>query len=317
MGSKVNWPRSNFTELHELCGRLNIRLDFDPDRNLYAIVAPASDDDEIFIRLTCPKALYSMLKQRDINRSLERWQQLLQQGKLQRDTLEHADMTSSIGHLTNPNVSDHITRFITKGRLQLLETSAVNNVYYPQTYERGCRLCRFRTDTNSHALNGCRRLKGLYSERHNRCVELVGRELKRIMTNNCELYQNQPITVNGHAIDSARPDLCLIDHGHAVARIIEISNPFDTFLDQCYEHKFNKYSPLCERLSQSGFHTKIVVLVIGSLGTVHRRVVSGLTLVGLDKRRSKNLAKYLSMSVMIGSRRAWARRGYSLAGESL
>ena len=66
------------------------------------------------------------------------------QAKLQRDALEHADVTTSIGNLTNPNISDYITRFITKGRLQLLETNAVNSIYYLQTYERGCRLCGFK-----------------------------------------------------------------------------------------------------------------------------------------------------------------------------
>ena len=59
MASKVNWAGSNFTELHELCGILSIRLDFDPHRDLCAIVVRASNDEEIFIRLTCPKALYS------------------------------------------------------------------------------------------------------------------------------------------------------------------------------------------------------------------------------------------------------------------
>lgn len=47
------------------------------------------------------------------------------------------------------------------------------------------------------------------------------------MTNNCEMFHDQPITVNGHTIDNSRSDMCFIDHREAVDRIIEISNPFD------------------------------------------------------------------------------------------
>ena len=139
-----------------------------------------------------------------------------------------------------------------------------------------------------------------------------GGELERhIVMEYVKVFENQPVTPDGATrVDSSRPDLCLIDHGNSVAFIIEVANPYDPFIDQCYNIKFEKYMPLCIQLSDAGFNTKVVVLVIGSLGTVHRRLVPGLRLLGLSQRQSKSLARYLSVSVMIGSRRVWARRNH-------
>lgn len=310
--SKVNWPRSVFVELNELCIRLNMRLEFDEHADSYMVLLPASDDGIIQFRFTNPQQLYSAIKKKEIDRDLQYWQELQQQGRLQRETLPFADMASSVGHLTNTGINDHLTRFVTKGRLQLLETSAVKNTYYPQTYSKECPLCGFFSDTNSHALNGCRKLKGLYTERHDRCVKLVKVELqKSVFTENCELFENQCVSVDDRSnLESNKPDLCFIDHGNSVAFIIEVSNPFDPFIEDCYHNKFQKYMPLCMSLCDAGFQTKVIVLVVGSLGTVHRKLVPGLSILGLSKSQSKALAKYLSISVMIGSRRAWARRGY-------
>ena len=115
-----------------------------------------------------------------------------------RETVPVADMMCSNSHLTNSNTTDQLTKFITKGRLQLLETNAVNNTYYPNTYPRACPLCNFHTDTNSHALNGCRKLKGLYTERHDRCVDIVRKELEKyVFTEFCQVFENQIVALEG------------------------------------------------------------------------------------------------------------------------
>ena len=229
-----------------------------------------------------------------------------------RETVPVADMMCSNSHLTNSNITDQLTKFITKGRLQLLETNAVNNTYYPNTYPRACPLCNFHTDTNSHALNGCRKLKGLYTERHDRCVDIVRKELEKyVFTEFCQVFENQIVALEGlDTLGRHKPDLCVIDHLSSFAFIVEISNCYDTFLEKCYQHKFDKYMPLCIALNEAGFYTRTIVLVIGSLGFVHKRFTKGLALLGLSKRKSKSLARYLSTSVMIGSRRAWARRNF-------
>ena len=313
-GSKVNWPRSAFVELNELCVRLNVHLEHDRDTDLYWVAVPLADDDAIALRFTDAKALYSALKRNEIEKSLQHWRGLEQQGRLLREAVPVADMASSNGHLKNSALTDHLTRFIVKGRLQLLETSAVNNTYYPDTYRRECTLCRYPTDTNSHALNGCRKLRGLYTERHDRCVEVIFCELsKKVLTEYCEVFQNQPVTSQGQDMGTSKPDICILDHNQSVAFIVEVSIPFDAFLETCYQHKFQKYLPLHAKLCEAGFTTKIVVLVIGSLGHVHRHVVPGLSMLGLSRQSSKALARYLSISAMIGSRRVWARRGHMMS----
>lgn len=309
---RAYWPRSTFVELNELCMRLGVMLDFDDNADVYGVSIPASDDGAVSLRYTDHQELYTAIKRLEIDKDISYFAGLQTQGRLQRETLPHADMSCSVGHLVNASINDHLTRFIAKGRLQLIETNAVNNRYFPEFYSRECPLCGFHSDTNSHALNTCRELRGLYIERHDRCVELVRKELeKSVVTDFVQVFDNEAVSLDGQvAIDSGKPDLCLIDHRNSVAFIVEVANPFDSFLDQCYCTKFDKYMPLCIKLNDAGFFTKVIVLVIGSLGHVHKRVVSGLTLLGLSKRQSTGLARYMSISVMIGSRRAWARRRF-------
>eukprot|EP00745_Piridium_sociabile_P023002 TRINITY_DN35831_c0_g2_i12.p3 TRINITY_DN35831_c0_g2~~TRINITY_DN35831_c0_g2_i12.p3 ORF type:complete len:169 (-),score=34.12 TRINITY_DN35831_c0_g2_i12:71-577(-) len=164
------WPQSTWVELNELCIRLKVRLEFDEHSNLYGIVLPASDDDVIQFRLTNPQQLYTAVKKMEVDKDLQHFESLQRQGRLQREALPFTDMSCSVCHLTNSSLTDHLTRFIAKGRLQLLETSAVNRTYYPHEYTGACPLCAFQHDTNSHALNCCRRLRGLYVESHVRCA---------------------------------------------------------------------------------------------------------------------------------------------------
>ena len=59
---------------------------------------------------------------------------------------------------------------------------------------------------------------------------------------------------------------------------------------------------------QLGYRCKLLVFIFGSLGHVHKLVVRGLQMAGLSKRRAKQLAKYCSVSAIIGSRSIWRRR---------
>ena len=129
-----------------------------------------------------------------MDKDIRHFSDLQQQGRLQREALPAADMSCSLGHLTISNLSDNITRFAAKGRIQLLETNAVNNTYFPETYPRHCMLCGFHSDTNSHALNGCAGLRGLYTERHNRCVQLVRAQLEKdVVTDFVEIFDGEVV----------------------------------------------------------------------------------------------------------------------------
>ena len=93
----------------------------------------------------------------------------------------------------------------------------------------------------------------------------------------------------------------MIDHHNKKCYIVEISVPFYAFLDKCHDGKFQKYMPLCELMVHFGYDTKIFVCIVGSLGHVHKRFSSGLKLMGIPSSVAKSVAKYASVSAMIGS----------------
>ena len=87
---------------------------------------------------------------------------------------------------------------------------------------------------------------------------------KSVLTEFCEVMQNQSVFLDGQCLVWSKPDLCIIDQSRSVAFIVEVSNPFDLFIENCYRHKFHKYMPLCLQLSEVGISTRIVVFTIGS-----------------------------------------------------
>ena len=84
--------------------------------------------------------------------------------------------------------------------------------------------------------------------------------------------------------------------------------PFDPFVNVCYQAKFDKYMPLCLRINELGYQCKIIVLIVGSLGCIHKKFVSGLCIAGLAPRRARAIAKYCSISAAIGSKIMWKQR---------
>ena len=103
--------------------------------------------------------------------------------------------------------------------------------------------------------------------------------------------------------------LLILDDQLKRAYIVEVSSPYDAFVDQCYNTKFMYYSPLCELINlDTTYSCKIVIIIIGSTGCVHKNVVPGLKILGFDTRRSKAIAKYLSISAAIGSKIVWQMR---------
>ena len=109
-------------------------------------------------------------------------------------------------------------------------------------------------------------------------------------------------------VGATRPDAGVIDREQRTCIIVEVAVPFDPFVSECYQGKFDKYLPLCQRIQEFGFDCKVLVFIVGSLGSIHSKFVSGLKIAGFPLRRAKALAKFCSVSVMIGSRMAWKRR---------
>ena len=121
------------------------------------------------------------------------------------------------------------------------------------------------------------------------------------------MFDNETMT-DHFTTTATRPDIVIINREEKTAFIIEISTPYDAFMDKCYNGKFNKYFPLSLEINTLGFQTKIIVLIIGSLGHVHKKFTNGLKLIGFSNYESKFLAKYYSTSVIIGSYKIWKER---------
>ena len=93
-------------------------------------------------------------------------------------------------------------------------------------------------------------------------------------------------------VNHRRPDLLLVNKAKKKVFIVEFSVSFDRFIDLCYQHKFNKYIELCNKCNELGCYTRIIVLIIGSLGLVHNKFVNGLKVIGLTTSKAKAIAKY-------------------------
>ena len=107
---------------------------------------------------------------------------------------------------------------------------------------------------------------------------------------------------------SVRPDIVSIDRDGRNVIITEIAIPFDCHIKKCYQEKFNKYFPLSLEINSLGYRTQIVILIIGSLGNVHKKFQTGLKINGICKTEAKFLSKFCSTSAMYGSFFAWKQR---------
>ena len=118
---------------------------------------------------------------------------------------------------------------------------------------------------------------------------------------------------NPHAfvnISANTPDGIIIDEESREVFLLEVGCTFDTSLEEAFLTKQLKYHPLVQSITQLGYRCQLIVFIFGSLGHVHRLVVRGLRILGLTKCRAKQLAKYCSISSIIGCRSIWRRRCY-------
>ena len=102
-------------------------------------------------------------------------------------------------------------------------------------------------------LNGCTNFRQNYTKRHDRIVNILNEDLAKMFGYaGCKLYTNTPFNPNmlaegqPGALDTSasKPDIILIDETASKVYIIEVSCPFDAFLEENYDHKFAKYMPV-------------------------------------------------------------------------
>ena len=306
--SKVNWRRSPWVHLNEICIRTGVRLRKNDD-SYVLVIAP---DQEVQFSCKDPSAFFTLFKTMQLNNMHEELKKKDSQGRMART--ENVDFTLSVSHLTNVKISDNVLKFVVKARLQLVECNTLLNLYYPGTYSKQCARCHFHTETLSHILNGCNQNKNAIQKRHNRIAEIITNTLSagnRVVT----VHKDKPIKPNdfdrahlNFATNHTRPDACIINQEDRSCVLVEVSVPFDSFVHSCYSDKFNKYLPLCQEINALGYTCRVYVFVVGSLGTVHTKFVPGLKQLGISAVRAKAIARYCSVSAMIGSKQIWQYR---------
>ena len=161
-------------------------------------------------------------------------------------------------------------------------------------------------------------MKSMYQKRHNRIVDMLHKKLTAMTIHKqSRVIKDSIVTpqlfdtnseIQSFEAQATRPDILIINDSEKTVFIIEFSAPFDAFIGKCYNEKFSKYFPLSLEINSLGYNTKIIVLVIGSLGHVHKRFVNGLKIIGLSNTDSKFTAKFYSTSVIIGSYKIWKQR---------
>ena len=91
-----------------------------------------------------------------------------------------------------------------------------------------------------------------------------------------------------------------------VCVFLEVGCTFVYSLEEAFLTNVLKYQQLKQTISQLGYKCKLLIFIFGSLGNVHKLCCEGPS----DGRPlpKEELARYCSVSAIIGSRSVWRRR---------
>ena len=233
-----------------------------------------------------------------------------------------ADHTVSHTIFKNYTVDEDILTFAVKARLQVLPTRLNLSLWYPNTFSPHClHHANIPTiESLSHILNGCHVYKGMYISRHDRIVDLLVKNmLLYIPPSSVKVHTHTRVSPdmfilcnnevdNFSNVTANTPDVIVVNEESREVTILEVGCTFDYSLEEAFLAKVLKYQLLKNEIEQLGYNCKLLVFIFGSLGHVHRLVVRGLQTAGIPKPKAKALAKFCSISVIIGSRHIWRRR---------
>ena len=160
----------------------------------------------------------------------------------------------------------------------------------------------------------------MYISRHDRIVDLLVKSMSsyislpsvrvythtRVSPNMFTLYNNHVDTFQ--TVTANTPDVVVVDEVSREVTILEVGCAFDYSLEETFLAKTLKYQPLKNEIERLGYSCKLLVFIFGSLSHVHRLVMRGLQMAEIPKPKAKALAKFCSISAIIGSRHIWRRR---------
>ena len=82
--------------------------------------------------------------------------------------------------------------------------------------------------------------------------------------------------------------------------ILDIACPYDLNLAELYEAKLNKYGDLQRYFPTNYMECEVDAIIVGSLGTIHKKTLKVLMDTGMPKSKAKGLLKWSSTSSIIG-----------------
>ena len=122
------------------------------------------------------KLVFRALKVKDIDKRLSDWKRVKNQVRLADPAVTNKKCSNAV--LSKLKVGDHVHRFVIKGRLQLLETTVMKHICFPNVYlDSQCPLCNHPHDNTSHVLNGCMNFRQNYTKRQDRIVNILFKSL--------------------------------------------------------------------------------------------------------------------------------------------
>ena len=207
--------------------------------------------------------------------------------------------------------------FIMAAQEQALRTQWFRAKIQKEDVSPKCRLCGIEDETVRHLSAGCTKLaKGPYKRRHDRMglrvywevckqngvkcgekwFEEVPETVRKRGDGKIEIWWDRPIETTVK-LDHNRPDLVIINHEDNEWTIVEFSVPWDKNVLLKEEEKVSKYIPLAKEIRKvHKVSTKIVPIILGSLGTITNQLKGHLKELRMEK-----LLGCLQMSVLIGT----------------
>ena len=254
--SKVNWPKSVWVNLFEMCKRQRISLFKKGDLFVYEMTI----DEEISMTFNSPNNFYTVLKQQLLQRHETQFKAKQSQGRVTREA-GNVNHRLSAAYLNNHKITDNLRAFVARSRLQTLQCDSLMSLYYPTAYNKSCKICHHPSETASHVLNGCTKFQRLYQQRHNRIVDILYNKIKDSNLCNETLKDTvlKPQMFNGQTDvfthTHTKPDITVIDRQNKHVLLVEVSTPFDAHIPKCFQGKFDKYFLLSLEINHMSYRS--------------------------------------------------------------
>ena len=186
---------------------------------------------------------------------------------------------------------------------QAIRTNAIKAKIENQEVSEKCRMCGTCEETVEHIICACSKLAQIeYKRRHDTLARLLHWELCKKYGLPCcdKWYEHDPDSVmenhkvkllwdftiqTDRVIQARRPDIVLVEKELNKTWIIDVAVPADRRIEIKELEKIEKYQDLARELKKIWkTKVKVVPVVVGSLGSVSKRLKKYVTMLGISNR---------------------------------